>query len=152
VTPEPTCFPLGKFSKAELRQKKGESKPAQPYPMRILVAEDDYITRRVLVMFLQHEGHQVANVENGLDCLKEAQKNPYDLILTDIDMPHMSGIDCAAQLRHAGLVIPIIALSSSAASDPRQDCLRAGMNEFLPKPVPPDKLRSTLRDAYFGRL
>jgi CheY-like chemotaxis protein len=120
--------------------------------MRILIAEDDYITRRVLVMFLKHLGYDITTVENGKECLDEAIRSSYDLIITDIDMPQMTGIECARQLREAGLTLPIVALSASCAVDPRQECLQAGMNAFMPKPVPPDQLRAMLREAYLGLL
>jgi CheY-like chemotaxis protein len=146
-----TCFPVD-VSKATLQNEAVVPGFAARYPMRILVAEDDYITRRVLVMFLKHLGYHVATVENGQECFDEAIRNSYDLIVTDIDMPQMSGIECARQLRHAGLTLPIVALSASCAVDPRQECMQAGMNAFLPKPVPPDKLRAMLKAASAGAL
>jgi CheY-like chemotaxis protein len=146
-----TCFPL-KVSKTNLQDDAVVPGFAAQYPMLILIAEDDYITRRVLVMFLKHLGYNITTVENGQECFEEAIRNPYDLIITDIDMPQMSGIECARQLRHEGLTLPIVALSASCAVDPRQECLQAGMNAFMPKPVPPDNLRAMLKAAYAGAL
>ncbi len=116
------------------------------------MAEDDYITRRMLLMFLHHYGYEAKSVENGRECLEEALRNSYDLIISDIDMPEMNGFECAQQLRENGVQIPIIALSASAIRNPEAESLRAGMDIFVPKPVAPEKLRSLLRDAYFGQL
>ena len=143
---------VGGNAKAEPNRAEGPVSFAYQFPLRILVAEDDYITRRILMMFLRHYGYEPMSVENGLECTEEALRNTYDLIISDIDMPEMNGMECAELLRQKGVETPIIALSASVLRDPRDECLRAGMDEFLAKPVPPDKLRSILRDAYFGQL
>lgn len=121
---------------------------ADHYPLRILIAEDNYINRRVLVLLLQRLGYQAVCVENGLECLNEALKESYDLILTDVDMPEMDGIECTIQLRHAGLIIPIIAVTASFLENARDHCLRMGMDGYLAKPVLPEELKSALRETF----
>jgi len=132
---------------AETKEGKGDLF-ADQHPLRILVAEDNYINRRVLVLLLQRLGYQAKCVENGLECLNEALKESYDLILTDVDMPEMNGIECTIQLRHAGVVIPIIAVTASFLQDIREFCLSAGMDGYLSKPVPANELKEALREAF----
>jgi CheY-like chemotaxis protein len=118
------------------------------YPLRILIAEDDVLCRRVLVLFLQNLGYQANSVENGLECLREALNGCYDLILSDINMPEMDGIQCASELRKAGCDAYIVAVTASSILNIRDECLRAGMNGFLPKPFNGAPLKEVLRDAY----
>jgi CheY-like chemotaxis protein len=68
----------------------------------------------------------------------------YDLILMDMRMPGMSGLEAAQQLRASGLKTPIVALTANAFEDDRQACLAAGMDDFLVKPLSPDALRAVL--------
>ncbi len=86
---------------------------AEQYPLRILVAEDDYICRRVMVILLERLGYDVDDVENGLECLEAAGKKYYDLILTDIDMPQVDGLECAECLRTSGIDSSVIAVTAN---------------------------------------
>src|ERR1700761_4220625 len=65
---------------------------AQQYPLRILIAEDDYINRRCLILLLQRLGYRADYVENGRECLTAVLQRPYDAILSDINMPEMDGV------------------------------------------------------------
>ncbi len=68
----------------------------------------------------------------------------YDLILMDMRMPGLSGVETAQALRRSGVATPIVALTANAFEDDRHACLAAGMNDFLVKPISPDALRATL--------
>jgi CheY-like chemotaxis protein len=127
----------------------GQASPeyAQQYPLRILIADDNYINRRVLSLLLQRLGYQADTAENGQDCLASALSATYDLLLLDINMPDVSGIECAEQLRHAGRKFPIVAVTATDPDISRKACLAAGMNDFISKPVRLGDLKRVLRDA-----
>jgi CheY-like chemotaxis protein len=122
------------------------------YPLLILVAEDNYINRRVFMMFLKHLGYHADCVEDGLECLNLARQGKYDLILTDVDMPVMSGIECTRELRKAGFKGRIVAITGSILENPRRQCLDAGMDGFLPKPFSQQELRIILTETYRAKL
>lgn len=126
----------------------GEAGFAAENPLRILVAEDNHINRRVFLLFLKHLGYLADCVENGLQCYNAALASHYDLILTDIEMPEMTGFECAAELRRAGVKVPIIAVSASTCDNVAEVCRAAGMDGYLPKPFPPEELRRTLIEVY----
>src|SRR5271156_1898877 len=86
---------------------------AQRHPLRILIADDNYINRRVLSLLLQRLGYQVETTESGHECLDAALHRPFDLLLTDINMPDMSGIECTQQIRQAGRDFPIVAVTAT---------------------------------------
>jgi CheY-like chemotaxis protein len=121
-------------------------------PLRILIAEDNPMNRRVFMLFLKHLGYEPDSVQDGLECLDAALVTPYDLILTDIDMPRMNGLRCTSELRRAGIKTSIIAVSASPRANIAAECRAAGMDGYLPKPVPPEVMRSTLHEVYFNKI
>jgi CheY-like chemotaxis protein len=120
---------------------------AARYPLRVLIAEDNYINRRLLLLFLRNLGYEAAATENGRQCLEAVLTDAYDIVLSDIDMPEMNGIDCTTQVRHAGFDLPIIAVTASFPELTRQQCLDAGMNGYMTKPVCVTELKRVLREA-----
>lgn len=120
---------------------------AARYPLRILIAEDNYINRRLLLLLLRNLGYEAASTENGRQCLEAVLSGSYDIVLSDIDMPEMNGIDCTAQIRQAGFDIPIIAVTASFPELTRQQCLDAGMNGYMTKPVNVTELKRVLRET-----
>ena len=112
--------------------------------LSILIADDCPITRRMLAHFLKKHGHQVTITEDGRACLAEALAKPYDLLISDLDMPEMSGIECAINIRKAGLLLPIIAITATYPDEVRKQCFEAGMNAFMTKPVNFPELKRTL--------
>lgn len=121
---------------------------ARDCAMRILVAEDDEMCRQILGMFLETLGYHPTMVENGRDCLQQAMHDPFDLILTDLEMPEMSGLDCARELRRFGKDVYIIAVSGCSAPHINEQCMEAGMNGFLAKPFDGAELKSALKTAF----
>jgi CheY-like chemotaxis protein len=94
---------------------------------------------------LEDAGLQVDLAENGLEAVALARENSYDLILMDMQMPKMNGIDATQAIRllpHTKT--PILAMTANAFDEDRQACLKAGMNEHIGKPVVPEKLFETL--------
>ncbi len=130
----------------------GEQETASPefarqHPLRILIADDNYINRRVLSLLLQRLGYQTDSAENGQDCLAKALRTTYDLLLIDINMPDMSGIECTQMLRRTGRRFPIVAVTATDPGANRKPCLAAGMNDFISKPLQLSELKRVLREA-----
>jgi CheY-like chemotaxis protein len=109
-----------------------------PVSLRILLAEDSQANQEVLTAILQRAGHQVDIAVNGLKAVEAVSRTPYDLVLMDLAMPEMDGIEATCRIRNLSgqhRVIPIIALTANAFLSEQQRCLQAGMNDFLAKPV-----------------
>jgi PAS domain S-box-containing protein len=120
---------------------------------RILLAEDVAVNREVAVELLHGAGLAVDTAQNGLEAVEMARTNEYDLILMDVRMPQMDGLDAARAIRAMSgwASKPILAMTANAFDDDRQACLQAGMNDFVAKPVDPSifysMLLKWLRDA-----
>ncbi len=105
--------------------------------MRILIAEDHPDNREMLTRRLERRGYEVCTAENGKEAVERAQTHAPDLILMDISMPVMSGLEATRALRAlpATKSIKIIALTAHAMDSARQECLEAGCDAFATKPV-----------------
>jgi len=120
---------------------------AEPRPLRVLVAEDNTINRRVAVLQLQRLGYHADAVANGKEAVQMWERFPYDAILMDCQMPEMDGYAATALIRERernGSHIPIIALTANAMKGDEEVCLRAGMDGYIAKPVNSEALRETL--------
>ena len=111
----------------------------QPGRLRILVAEDNKVNQLVVVRLLEREGHTVEVAGHGREALEKLQQAHFDLVLMDVQMPVMGGLDAAAAVREAengtGRHVPIIALTAHAMRGDRERCLAAGMDGYLSKPI-----------------
>ncbi len=117
-------------------------------PLRILLVEDNPFNRRVASLMLQKHGDEIVIATNGKEALDLAIRDPFDLILMDVQMPVMDGIEATIAIRAAeagtGRHLPIIAMTAHAMKEDRDRCLEAGMDDFLTKPVLQDKLWSVI--------
>jgi CheY-like chemotaxis protein len=115
------------------------SLPASQSELRILLAEDNPVNQKVARRMLEKERHSVTVVGNGCEALEALRLHPFDLVLMDIQMPEMDGIQAAAlireQERHSGGHIPIIALTAHAMSGDRERFMAAGMDGYISKPI-----------------
>jgi PAS domain S-box-containing protein len=113
---------------------------------RILLAEDEPINREMALIQLQEVGLSVDVAEDGVEALELAGRNDYDLILMDMQMPRMDGLDATRQIRLLpdGARIPIIAMTANAFAEDKAQCMQAGMNDFLAKPAYPEQLYTML--------
>ncbi|MDQ7825697.1 MAG: response regulator [Candidatus Eremiobacteraeota bacterium] len=106
-----------------------------PSPLKVLVAEDEVINRRVIADFLKDEGHTVVQVGNGEKVLEALEREPFDLILMDIRMPVMNGIEATRRVRQKwGSKVHIIALTAYCLEEDTKNFLEAGVNDCLYKP------------------
>jgi len=104
----------------------------------ILIADDNEHNRYIARFLLEDVGHTVEQVENGEDAVREAQKGNYDLVLMDIQMPKMDGIEATKQLKLAGYAMPIVALTAKAMRGDREEILSAGCDGYISKPFEVD--------------
>ena len=113
---------------------------------RLLLAEDNPINREVALELLSGLGLSVDIAEDGLEAVEKVNNQAYDLILMDVQMPKLDGLDATKTIRFlpGGKEIPILAMTANAFEEDRQECLKAGMNDFVTKPVEPKILYSTL--------
>jgi len=117
--------------------------------LSILVAEDSPINAKVIMAFLKEANHKVTHTENGVLALCELMNNTFDIIIMDMRMPEMGGLEVTKKWRqHEGSSkhIPIIALTANANKEDQQACHKAGMDAFLTKPVDKQKLYEVIAE------
>jgi len=105
---------------------------------RVLVVEDNEVNRRVIARMLEKAGHEVHTVSSGQEALQTLRESAYDVVLMDVQMPDMDGLEVTRQIRRLEEAVrrtPIIALTANAMAGDRERCLAAGMNDYLSKPV-----------------
>jgi CheY-like chemotaxis protein/HPt (histidine-containing phosphotransfer) domain-containing protein len=112
--------------------------------LRILVAEDNPVNRELAVRLLEKRGHSVAVAMNGHEALARLERQPFDLVLMDVQMPEMDGLEATAAIREkektTGHHLPIIALTAHAMKGDRERCLGAGMDGYVAKPIRANEL------------
>lgn len=123
--------------------------------VRILLAEDNPVNQKVALHMLRNLGHRADVAANGLEVLEAVRRQHYDIVLLDVQMPEMDGLEAAANLVRAypaAAVRPwMIALTANAMQGDRENCLRAGMDDYLPKPIKVPDLVAALERAQEGR-
>ena len=106
--------------------------------LKILLAEDNLVNQKVAMGMLGKMGHRITLATNGLEALEQWRQSDFDLILMDVQMPEMNGLQATTQIRQEeamGAHVPIVAMTASAMSEDRDRCLAAGMDGFISKPV-----------------
>lgn len=120
---------------------------AQKHPLRILLVEDNAINQKVALRMLERLGYRADIAGNGLESLEALQRQPYDTILMDIQMPGMDGIEATQCIRHDWSVAEqpyIIAMTANALAGDREKYLAQGMNDYVSKPVRAEELTQAL--------
>jgi CheY-like chemotaxis protein/anti-sigma regulatory factor (Ser/Thr protein kinase) len=122
---------------------------AEEHPMNILVAEDNTINQKLIERILNKLGYRVEMVNNGNEVLEKLHTDRYDVILMDIQMPIMDGIETTRIIRKTQTHQPyIIALTANAMPEERESYLNAGMDEYISKPMRLERLTDVLKIAY----
>jgi CheY-like chemotaxis protein len=115
--------------------------------LRILLAEDNIVNQKLALKMLEKRGHHVTIVSNGLDALDALEKKRFDLVLMDVQMPKMGGLEATKRVRESEIEkehIPIIAMTAHAMKGDREMCLSAGMDDYVSKPIKADELFSVI--------
>ena len=115
------------------------------HPLRILIAEDNIINQKVILKMLNKLNYHADVAANGLEVLAALERQAYDVVLMDVQMPEMDGLDAAKKIREKWPEGPkIIAITAYAMQGDREKCIASGMNDYITKPVNLDELRSAL--------
>jgi CheY-like chemotaxis protein len=146
---------------AEAAAEEAGVSPAGPRPgagdrLRVLVAEDNGVNRLLMTSLLEQAGHVAVCAANGLEVLSALARERFDVVLMDIRMPAMDGLEATRMIRRGGLpgvepAVPIVAVTAHAVKGDRERFLDAGVDDYLAKPVDPDRLAEVLRRATAGR-
>ncbi len=116
--------------------------------LRILVAEDNPVNRRLATLLLEKRGHDVTAVENGAQAVRSFRERRFDLVLMDVQMPEMDGFEATRRIREAehgtDRHTPVVALTAHALRGDRERCLEAGMDTYLAKPLDAKALFDTV--------
>ena len=130
----------------------GEPVAALRRDCRILVAEDNPVNRAVVRKMLEKRGYTLLMAGNGAEALAALDKHPIDLVLMDVQMPEMGGMEATARIRErekgTGRRLPIVAMTAHAMKGDRERCLEAGMDAYVSKPVKVPELMAVL-ESYF---
>jgi CheY-like chemotaxis protein len=116
-------------------------------PLRVLLAEDNPVNQEVAVQMLERRGHSVIVAENGRQALTAIERHKFDLVLMDVQMPEMGGLEATQLIREkeksTGGHLPIVAMTAHAMPGDRERCIAAGMDGYLAKPIDPKSFLQT---------
>jgi signal transduction histidine kinase/CheY-like chemotaxis protein/putative methionine-R-sulfoxide reductase with GAF domain len=128
-----------------------ETKLGKRHPLRILLAEDNTVNQQIAILVLESMGYRADIASNGLEALQSVRDLPYDLVLMDVQMPEMDGVEATRRIRAENASpegtpgsIHIVAMTANAMQGDREACLEAGMNDYLAKPIRPEELSAAL--------
>ena len=128
----------------------GADDAGEKLPWRILVAEDNPVNQKLTLRILEKAGYRADLAENGREAVEKLSAGGYDLVLMDVQMPELDGLEATRFIRASGPPlrgIPIVATTANAMSGDREKCLAAGMDDYLTKPIQVRELHAVL-----GRL
>jgi signal transduction histidine kinase/AmiR/NasT family two-component response regulator/streptogramin lyase len=139
--PQPTRPPAQPVSQPVTAQ---AAAPRALFSLSVLLAEDNVVNQRLAATLLRKRGHKVEVAANGIEALAAFERQPFDAVLMDVQMPEMGGFEATAEIRAReslkGTHIPIVALTAHAMSGDRERCLAAGMDGYVSKPINPPEL------------
>jgi signal transduction histidine kinase/CheY-like chemotaxis protein len=123
-------------------------------PLRILLTEDSLVGQKLVAGILQRRGHALQVANNGKEALARLESEDFDLVLMDVQMPEMDGLEATATIRakeaRSGTHIPIIAMTAHAIKGDRERCLEAGMDGYVSKPIRAQRLLEVIGSVFNG--
>lgn len=136
---------------------KSTEKLAEKFPLHILVAEDNLVNQKLIKQVLYRFGYEATLVANGREALQAVKETSFELVLMDCQMPQLDGYETTRRIREGEAGedrrgLPIVALTASAMVGDREQCIAAGMNDYLSKPIRAEELKSILQSAYRGEM
>jgi len=141
---------LGEDAKTpQADERGGDGKPAAS-SLRVLLAEDNQVNQKLAIRLLERLGYTADLAENGLEVLEALKRQPYDVILMDVQMPELDGLDATRRICERwpdGERPHIIAMTANAMAEDREACIEAGMDDYVAKPIRPDELAEALSRA-----
>jgi signal transduction histidine kinase/ligand-binding sensor domain-containing protein/DNA-binding response OmpR family regulator len=118
---------------------------AEKFPLKFLVAEDNLINQKLILHILNRLGFTPDMANNGMEAIEAVEQNSYDIILMDVQMPEMDGLEATELIRKQNIKQPvIIALTANTMQGDQEECIKAGMNDYISKPVKLEKLVALL--------
>jgi len=145
---------LGILSPEEETPEAPAKGPAAIRPLRILLAEDSLVNQKLVRALLERRGHSVVVANNGHEAVSAFATQRFDLVLMDIQMPEMDGLEATEAIRRterqSGIHTPIVAMTAHVLQGDRERCLEAGMDEYLAKPVRSRRLFETIEAMVGG--
>jgi CheY-like chemotaxis protein len=119
---------------------------AKQFPLRILLAEDNQVNQKLALRLLEQMGYRADVASNGLEAVESVKRQPYDVILMDVQMPEMDGLDATRTIRKLDIRQPyIVAMTANAMQGDREMCLAAGMEFYVTKPIRVPELVAALK-------
>jgi CheY-like chemotaxis protein len=123
---------------------------AAHHPLRILLAEDNAVNQKLAMRLLQQMGYRADLASNGIEAVESVQRQTYDVVLMDVQMPELDGLDATRQictLMEAERRPRIVAMTANAMQGDQEICIAAGMDDYLTKPIRVDRLVEALRNV-----
>jgi PAS domain S-box-containing protein len=124
-------------------------------PLHVLVAEDHEINQKLAVALLEKQGHRVTVAETGREVLRQLERREFDLVLMDVQMPELDGLEATALIRQrergTGRHVLIVAMTACAMKGDRERCLDYGMDDYISKPLKPQELLDTISKLFANR-
>jgi CheY-like chemotaxis protein len=123
---------------------------AERHPLRILLAEDNVVNQKLALRLLQQMGYRADVAGNGIEAIECIERQPYDVVLMDVQMPEMDGLEASRRITArwpVGERPRIIAMTANAMQGDREECLASGMDDYVTKPIRVDTLVQALLAA-----
>jgi len=136
--------------RAALAKSKADEGMAQRHPLRILLAEDNVVNQKLALRLLQQMGYRADVASNGIEAIECVARQPYDVVLMDVQMPEMDGLEASRRITakwQAHERPRIVAMTANAMQGDREECLAAGMDDYVTKPIRVDALVQSLLQA-----
>jgi CheY-like chemotaxis protein len=136
-----------KTAKQEIAKPRIDPGMAVSHPLRILLAEDNIVNQKLALRLLQQMGYRADLASNGIEAVESVERQTYDVILMDVQMPEMDGLEAS---RRITATLPadrrprIVAMTANAMQGDREMCMAAGMDDYIAKPIRVDHLVETL--------